>query len=580
MQRTVGWWCLLLMIGTQALALQLQPIKDNPGILPVKQGQAFLQTDFWTIIKVINLKGIYSDLVSLTHSYRQLDTLIDYNNPYYHEFINNKYHTDFIRDITLEKYRQLVPQQRYKRGLINPLGSLIKLITGNLDHDDALKYDKLTSQLSNNQVIISKKITLVSKMFDSFINISEQINNNSIIIDERLKRVESLLQNITSTQNDWTFSTYILGVYNIFISSFRTIFIRLSEIETALALSRVSILHQAIVNSTELLYHLKLISNSANLVYQPTESNLLNLEETICVKSYMKQDQITFILEIPLIDNYTYNYYKIYSLPIFQESQNVTLSIFPKFPYLLAKGLKYLPIVTPCRPLAAGDRFLCSTDNQALHNEPTCVEQLMRFSKDLTSCKQHQIQLEEVKLQQLNANNWILYSRLKGTLTKHCDSEVSKQSVFGTYIITIDEPCDLEIHGLQIHHRLYISSDAVEHVPVIHLPELPVNATLSGARALNMHGINLDEIKYMSYALKHSAAISASENETDTSYFTYFTFVLVLILFMLIVLIAFRKHVKILCKRNYRNTHKNETSDNFSLREGGVMHPSAPSALD
>lgn len=565
---------------TPVLGLHLQSLEGNPGILPVKEGQAFFQIDHWTIIKVINLENICNDLNHVKTSFKQFNDLIDYNNPVYHEYLGIRTHTEFVRDITIEKYQQLVPQ-RQRRGLINPLGSIIKIITGNLDHDDALRYDKLISKLNKNQIIVSDKLTLVSQMFDSFINTTETIYNNSVILEERLKIVEAMLNDVTVKQNEWMFSTYMLGLFNIFISSFRTIFIRLSEIETALALSRLSILHQSIVTSKELLQHLKSISKSANLVYLPTEDNLLKLEETIFVKSYVKRNQVTFILEVPLTDNYTYNYYKIYSLPIFQQPENITISIFPEFPYLLAKKSNYLPIVTPCRPLAAGEHFLCTTDNQAIYHEPTCVEQLMEFDNTLNHCKQHQIHLEEIKVQRINTDSWILYSRLKTTLTKQCDNEISKQPIFGTYLITIDEPCDLEIHGIHLKHQIYVSAEIVQPIPLIKLPEIRAQRNLSSARVLNMNGVNFDEIKYMTHALKHSSELDKvlSDKSDFSVNLGYLTFSLLLLGFLSFLLFSFRKKVFQILRRNHRKSCEN-VSDNFTLREGGVMEPPHPSVLD
>lgn len=36
-------------------------------------------------------------------------------------------------------------EKRFKRGLINELGSLIKRISGNLDNEDAIKYQRIKS---------------------------------------------------------------------------------------------------------------------------------------------------------------------------------------------------------------------------------------------------------------------------------------------------------------------------------------------------------------------------------------------------------------------------------------------------
>ncbi|XP_045770256.1 uncharacterized protein LOC123870843 [Maniola jurtina] len=450
-------------------------------------------------------------------------SIIDWNASYSQELASIKMHTDFTRDITIEKYRQLVPQKRSKRGLINPLGSIIKVITGNLDHDDAVKYDELTSKLNRNQIIISKKLTIVSKMLDSFINVTETMNVNSVHFHNRLTKVETLLKDLAAKQNNWIFITYLTGLFSVFTSSFRTIFVRLSEIETALALSKISILHQSIVNSTELLYHLNVISNSK------------------------------------------------------------TLAIIPKYPYLLAKGIKYLPLVKPCQSFSTGNQFLCTADNRALYYELTCIEQLMKFEDDLISCKQHQVQIEKIKVQQINPNSWLLYSRLRTTLTKRCGHEVSKQLVFGTYLITIDEPCELEIYGIRLHHRTIVESDNMKRIPIITLPQLKSNATLSGASVVNMEEISLDEVKYMAFSLKHSSVVESVLNDQKDSKFSvilgYLTsgFV-VLSIFVFLFYIWLKSPKCSLFKKNHRNESKNDPSDNFPLRDGGVM--ARPSVLD
>lgn len=564
------------MLATSAVALQLQSLEGNPGILPVKEGQAYVQIDSWTIIKTINLDKIYNDLNFIMTKFNEFK-LMTLNKTFPHDFVSMLMHAEYLRDLTVEKYRQLIPQ-RFKRSILNPLGSLIKIVTGNLDHEDALKYDRITSEISHDQVIVEKKLTVVSKMLDSFINTTDIINQNSIILDTRLRKVETSLRNVVNKESNWVLSSYILGLYNLFISNFRTVFIKLSEIETALALSKSSILHQSIVNSTELLNHLKFISNIGTLVYEPNEYNLIKIEETICVKSFIKKNQIIFIMEIPLTDNCTYTYFKLYSLPVFHEP-NQTLAIFPKYPYLLAKGIKYLPIAKPCRPLAAGDQFLCADDHRALYPGLTCMEQLMKSDKNLTYCKQHPIHIEDVKVQRINPDNWVLYAKARTTLVKHCNDEISNYPVHGTYVVTLDEPCDLVISGIRMrHHRIYSETDEAIPLPIIYLPQLPVNVNLTSARALNMRDVNLDEVKYMSYVLKNSEVFESAVNremDSSISVLAYVTLGLVSLIFIMFLLYVVRNKI-ILFLESYRKSPEIEHSDNFALREGGVMHPPRP----
>lgn len=80
-------------------------------------------------------------------------------------------------------------------------------------------------------------------MFDGFINVTDTINQNIAYFDNRLTKIELLLKDLSAKQNDWIFLTYLTGLFSVFTSSFRTIFARLNELETALALSKLSILH-------------------------------------------------------------------------------------------------------------------------------------------------------------------------------------------------------------------------------------------------------------------------------------------------------------------------------------------------
>lgn len=532
----------------------------------------------------MNLEQLHTDLTHINSEYQTLANLLHENRSYPQEIANLNKHVEYLRYITLEKYSQLVPR-RARRGLIDPLGSLIKIVTGNLDHDDALKYDKLTSQLGKNQIVVSNKVTLISKMVESLINNTDLMNSNIIKLGERVQTVEVMFREL-ATQKNWVFATYLLGLFNLFISNYRTVFIKLSEIETALALSRLSVLHPCIVNSTDLLSHLKSISNYGNLLYPPIETNLVRIEETITVKSYFKKNQITFIMEIPLSDNITYNYYKIYSLPIFREQVNLTFTIFPTYPFLMAKGMKYQPIAKPCRALPAGDEFLCTNYDRVLYAEPTCMEQLMRYN-NATCCVQQPILIEAIKLQQVDDFNWIVYTRSKSTAIQKCNDEITRFPMFGTYMMTINEPCDVEVDGIQFrHHQAFIMNDDIEPMPIVNLPQLQndVNTDpLSGAHALDMKNINLDELKYMSYVLKQSDLVYSVKSETDTyssGWFIALTCVVVLSFLVFLLVVLRNKLMFILCLRNHRTKRRNDNSDNFALEEGEVMRRPHPSALD
>lgn len=389
-----------------SLGLHLQKLEDNPGLLPVKEGQAYKQEDKWILVKRLDLNGLGNTLDINNQKFKKFITLVNLHKPFVQEFLNTKAQAEYLKDLANSKFGQLVPSHRVKRGLIDPLGSLIKQITGNLDYTDAIRYDKEISMLGSKQMILDKKMSLVTETLDGFLNSSQKQNENVVILDKRLKKIEEIIKIRNNVTNDYLYLTHTLHMFNTFMSTFRTIYIMLNEVETALAFTKVSVLHPSIINASELLALLKSIHQFHNLMYEVNEQNLLKFERIIEIKAYIKERKITFILEVPLTGKVIFDYYKIYTLPIYQVPINTTTVIFPESPYLLAKGSKYLPVAQPCEKIDS-DKFLCTDDNVVLSQTPTCAEQLLEFQKNPTQCTPYAVEIEEVKIQRISLESWI-----------------------------------------------------------------------------------------------------------------------------------------------------------------------------
>lgn len=564
-------------------ALQLDQINGNPGVLPIKEGQAYIQLDNWLIVKNINLDGISKDLNFNVHKYSEYINILEREFQYKHEFREMKIHTDYLKDITLEKLQELVPTNRFKRGLLNPVGSLIKIITGNLDQSDATKYDILISEIKSKEQATKRKITLISEMLDHFMNSSEIIKENTAIIDTRLDRLERIVLELDNEGNDTMYSIYVLSLFNQFSMNFRTIYIKLSELETALALSKTSVLHKSVINSTELLCTLKDIERQNSLIYTVSEQNLIMIEEILTVKTYITPNQITFLIEVPLTDNLTYNYYKLYSLPILDHTMNETVIVVPKYPYLLANGMKYQPVLRPCRDIAK-EQYLCTEHDLVEYHETTCIEQLMQFYPNPTQCNQYPVEIESVKVQRVSSHSWILYSRHQTLLSHQCGSDMTRQIVHGTYIISIEEGCSAIINNISIEGKRTYLNVANKPMPVIRLPDLHKrNETVS--EIMNLKEINLDDVKFLNYALKrNSVSVSEVKNgisddrviQTHNISLATVILYVILVICIVILIIYYNFKVKIygICvKRNHRTQVKLNEPDNFALEGGGVMSP-------
>lgn len=111
-----------------------------------------------------------------------------------------EYKNTFMPLIALEKriknqIYQINPKfniKRQKRGIFDPLGSLIKCITGNLDQTDAEQYDRQIKQLQENQnklkEIAFNQITILEKSISQFQSTISNISHNQYCNSKQLLR--------------------------------------------------------------------------------------------------------------------------------------------------------------------------------------------------------------------------------------------------------------------------------------------------------------------------------------------------------------------------------------------------------
>lgn len=104
--------------------------------------------------------------------------------------------TSLENKVALQVYQLNPTSLREKRGLINGLGTVVKFLTGNLDHNDAEKYDNAINMLSHQQgkieSLVSDQITLLQPAIDKFQKNTDILKRNHIILQSRIKQLEKL----------------------------------------------------------------------------------------------------------------------------------------------------------------------------------------------------------------------------------------------------------------------------------------------------------------------------------------------------------------------------------------------------
>lgn len=557
----------------QAGALQLQRIDKNPGLLPIKEGQAVVSHDTWTVIKILDLKSLYEELESNINNYISLKNQVK---NYFHdktgeiEFNEIEKQTDYTMNITIEKYKELIPSIRYKRGLINPLGSLIKAITGNLDNDDAIKYEKLIQEVKSKQNHLDTKMTIVAEMLGTFTKIANSTKSNFALIEESIQDINRNLNESKLTQTN----NRVIHIYNAYTHNFQTLYLKLNEIETAIAFAKVKLLHQSVIDTDELIALLKKIEKTEKLVFTVNMENIVKIEQCIEMKAYIKQNQIKFIMHIPLIRNEIFNYLKLIPLPVRNPDTGLTSLIIPRHPYILVKGLKTKPLSQPCREVDEA-RFLCFENDASPLIEDNCVTDLMKFSMNISSCHPVPVIIKDVRADLIQPNRWIVYANSDTLLTKYCEEDTTQDTITGTYLLTMDDDCEVKIKELKLKKHLDQGKNVIDS-KLIQLPATLRNESdcTHGMRPVNLNGVDLSDTQFLNYLLQKSGSeFSDSESHysaLDHRSVSIGNLIFCVILVIGLVLVAFKRKIKFLCKTIRDHPHP---VDNPELEEGGVMSP-------
>lgn len=536
----------------------------------MKQGQASLSYDKWTIIKVLNLSTIQEELEFNINRYANLNQHIKiYLNNKIPNFqlLNVKAQTDYIMNSTVEKLKQLVPSIRVKRGVLNPLGSIIKIITGNLDHEDAIRYEKLINSLKTRQGTLMKRVTLVSEISNNLVKITNTTHNNFVHIDKELWELRKL---INQTRVNLTIQNFI-NIYNLFLHNFQLLYNNLNEIETCITFSQLRTLHHSLVNPDELIKMLKEIEKSNKLVYPVNYDNLVKIEHCIELKAYSAGSQITFILDIPIIKNEIYTYYKAIPIPI-TDFRNQTKIVIPKYPYLLVKGSDMVSLSQPCHELHDA-AYLCYEDESQLPLEDNCITALMKFSRNTSSCNPILVEINTVKIESVGKQRWILYSKAENILTKICNDEITRENLKGTYLLTLDDQCNVKIGEITLKsHYLTASSTNSLKLPIIQLPEVTPTGPQVQREPINLDTSDFTNLQHLNNLLKISESEVKYEKVINVKSVSVATIVLYVILVLVICLLLMYKYnlFKILYRNN--RSHRNP-SDNFESEGGRVMQP-------
>lgn len=538
----------------------------NPGLLPLKLGIAQNKVNTWTFIQIYDITNLIDEFQTLRNQYVRIKTLFE-NEPNITKTYKEAFHTSYNLALSLEqkissKLRQLDPtlNNKSKRGLINGLGSIIKSITGNLDQNDAEKYEKAIQTLTDNQnkmkVIMKDQISLLGKSIQVFEGTIRNLTHNQLLLAKKIDEIENLVQSMEVNTISTFHFFYIEMIISQIITEFQEIFSILEKIEIAITFSKLNTLHNSIVESNDLLNEIKSISEhliNNKLPFEPKTENILLFEKIMEIKSYSKPKQFVFIIEIPIVEKESYNYYHLYPLPV--PKNNSFFMIIPYTKYLLINEHNYISFNEKTCKEIIPEEFICHETNPTrIAEDQLCEIQLLRFSKNLSNCRLVPVNISESKIQKIELDYWIIVIPDHLVAVQYCGNNRENIPLKGSYLLEINSNCEVRIKDNQIrnfkNNNFYFKNIILPKIDFEH----EVYKNSMNLKPLQLNGINLNEISAVKSALEvEKQKLDFTNQSIRFDHINGWTIILYIILIIMVFSLAFK------CYRKYCKPVKKET---------------------
>lgn len=389
---------------------------------------------------------------------------------------------EYSLDIIGKKIKSLTPQVRKRRGLIDGLGTIVKSITGNLDHEDATKFEEEIANIRNRvrtvEVSQRKSLVLAHNTINEFSKQLTKLNNNQ-------KNLASLLQNITNNSNDLSNHLHFLDIYVQIDFSLQIIIDKLMLLEDAMTFAQLGTMHPSIISSQNLIEELRNLENrfTFNPVASISLNNIYKIEKSIKVKAYSTEHSVNFILEIPSVIPKTYDLIHLYSIP----NKN-NLTIIPKSKYLALGNDEYAYLEEDCQPLTDDIQLCKLLDTRKIEDTDDCIPALIQHRR--ANCTHAKMNLRRGKVQKIGDNNWLLILKEDEIVKTQCNTKTNYKKLSGIYLATLTEDCQMNVLNktLQSHTDTIVINEVIPLPEQHQVPEQPIQFEL------HIEDISLDSI--------------------------------------------------------------------------------------
>lgn len=387
---------------TGSLAAELSNLDNSGGLIPLKLGPAFIETEEHLLLIQYDLRNLQTSLDKLDNIFQQVKR----NNPAqnqsqtYYEYIES---IETTLETAKEKAKNLKPRQdltkgkqrrkeellRKKRGLINGLGTVVKFITGNLDDNDRKKYDKLIRKLTENNAQTNAQLNQEHRVLT---NLIQKYNDTIDMLNKNNREITVKLRDYAKTASEPR-SAKLRAIASQMLINANIILNQQREIETSLSFCKLGITHPSIIPlhafESELVDIVRENVNNNIKLFNSTIEYELN-SKVICS---LYNEQIIYIIKIPVYLDKKLQLFLLQPVPIRRNNDFVT--ILPQSKYVITDSNLNINYSTNQLCYKNNDRFYCTLELLSPCKRATNCSQNILKHNTLQGCQFTKIKISD-----------------------------------------------------------------------------------------------------------------------------------------------------------------------------------------
>lgn len=538
----------------------LRKLEDNPGLMPVKIGNAKIRDYGYTLIHFYDLNLMIKEINKLHLKSQNITNLISLHKEYFAESVNYLKILNLVQTRVENKIKEIIPHpERIKRGLINILGSVFKAITGNLDATDGDRYERIIKELQTNENkladSISKQNSISINVINKFNYTIEQVNKHEKLLESKINQISLIIQKTTFREN----CLYIKDVLNQIINIYEIIDSTLQDIENSITFCKLKIMHPSIIRTEDLyteLNNLQKRLSSGQMLTKINFENIFLYEKLINIEGFIINNKITYLLHIPITLTENFEIFHLYSVPVLSQSQFKV--ILPRNKYLVINKLHYTYQDQDCQE-ALPQLYLCNEKNlKEIQEYSPCTVNLLSSAKNTSACEQIETYISQPIINQLaNSNKWLVILPKEEVAELSCFNQIENLKLYGTYILEIPNSCQVTIKD-----RVIINDNKtiVTAIKPILFPDFKEKPTLMPLLNLSfkLEDLKLDNLQELKYQIiSNEPHLTFNQISRIPSFWTILIYVLLIICCIYLLVKKFCPKLCILRKKdNIATSHQ------------------------